>query len=230
MNKIEHYFQIALYTVEAFLLMYYFTSCFSSIKFDHQPYVGEVSKEDSLIMLQEGTLKEKIMLLGRPRDYYNEYLWSREISQYDKGLKSTIDDYREIIRPKRTVRTIDPIITNRMYENIIPNNREEFEIFHSMYVSRKTNVYMKHFQQQLGKFALDLEDDFFELFLCMSRFVSEDSVDKEFYNTYYSDLELIISNNRDYFCKIYPLLFSDGFENLSRYFTLNCVDKELNEL
>ena len=129
-------------------------------------------------------------------------------------------DYRLIIDDVITRFSLGKTVSLDELMNAVPTTKEEFSIYYSYTYPDKGKSKSESFYKvdnEIGKNATNNKGGFLKLYLELSSFV-----DGEYAESYYEDVDFIISKNKEIFCGLYKGLSSSSRKKLEDYYLQYC--------
>lgn len=109
-------------------------------------------------------------------------------------------------------------------QDAIPETAEEFLTYYHYTYPEKGKTFQKTFykvDRAFIKYATSNQSDFLRRYLGLSSFV-----DGEYAEAYVDDVSVVVSKNKEAFCKIYPKLSARSKKFLEEYKAKYCNKKE----
>lgn len=126
---------------------------------------------------------------------------------YESKIKIVIS----IIRNKKTP-TLEEI------QDVVPKTQDEYSLFYSYtYKDESFNKAFYKLSNLIFKNARNKKLNFFVLYLQLSEFV-----DGDYAESYFEDVDFLISSNIDYFCEIFSTLPENKVKRLKRRYLKYC--------
>lgn len=113
-------------------------------------------------------------------------------------------------------------VSDEILISLIPRNDAEFKSYYGFYLDPEWKNGWDEIDKKIGGKVYQGKEPFFTDIMNMSAFVHRDSVDEEFLTDFYYDIDFVIENNNDYFCKIYPTLEPETKKSMADWMELYC--------